>query len=111
MISRAKKKDFATLVDAIQAGQVALMECVRKSDKKKVAVVCAVNGGTSDTEGALLQMMGAPVETEFVPFAVLLSPGDIKDLQTPESSDGTIIDANCEPMRLRKKCTSKTATK
>ena len=56
-ISEVDKTNFETLARAMESGDAALVSCVRKSDGKPVAVICAMNRNEDD-------------ETDMIPLAV-----------------------------------------
>lgn len=66
---RGYKINFETLRSAFQAGDVALVSSIRKSDGKPVALVCAV--GSHDDEVSL------------VPLAVMCEGNPFEDFTSP----------------------------
>ena len=59
-IAKGHKANFNTLVEAIRAGDVALMECELAATGENVAVICAANRLPDG-------------EVEFAPFAMLFA--------------------------------------
>ena len=74
-ITKGHKQNFNTLVKAVQAGDVALMECQLASTGEIVAVICAANR----------QPHG---ETQFVPFAMLFNGNPYEALNPPKAEGG-----------------------
>ena len=73
-MAKGHKKNFNTLVEAVAAGRVALMECQLATTGETVAVICAANG---QPDGGV----------EFIPFAMLFNDNPYT-LVNPPNPDG-----------------------
>ena len=76
-IAKGHRKNFDTLVEAVNAGRVALLECQLASTGENVAVVCAANSANQEPNG----------EVEFVPFTMLFNDNPYT-LVNPPNPDG-----------------------
>ena len=74
-IPKGHKDNFQTLVDAFNAGDVALMECQLATSGEKVAVICAANCLPNG-------------EIEFAPFAMLFNDNPYKLINPPKAEGG-----------------------
>lgn len=74
-IAKGHKRNFNTLIEAVRAGDVALMECQLAATGETAAVICAANG---------LPDGGA----DFVPFAMLFNDNPYKLVNPPDPKGG-----------------------
>jgi hypothetical protein len=74
-IAKGHKANFNTLVEAIRAGDVALMECELAATGENVAVICAANRLPDG-------------EVEFAPFAMLFSGNPYTTVNPPKADGG-----------------------
>ena len=74
-IPKGHKRNFNTLVEAVRAGDVALMECQLAATGETVAVICAVNRLPNE-------------ETQFVPFATLFNGNPYEAVNPPKAKGG-----------------------
>jgi hypothetical protein len=74
-IPQGHKRNFQTLVDAVQNGDVALMECELAATKEIVAVICAANRMPDG-------------EIEFAPFAMLFNGNPYEMVNPPKTEGG-----------------------
>ena len=68
-ISEVDKTNFETLSRAMESGDVALVSCIRRADKKPVAVICGMNwrkDGGADMVPLAVMIEGNPFE-DFLP--------------------------------------------
>lgn len=72
---KGHKRNFQSLVDAVQNGDVALMECQLAATGEVVAVVCAANRMPDG-------------EIEFAPFAMLFNDNPYKTVNPPKADGG-----------------------
>lgn len=74
-IPKGHKRNFNTLLEAVKAGRVALMECQLAATGETVAVICAANGLP---DGGV----------EFAPFAMLFNDNPYKLVNPPNPEGG-----------------------
>ena len=74
-IAAGHRANFKTLIKAIQAGDVALMECQLAATGENVAVVCAAVEVSSGN-------------TQFFPFALLFNDNPYKLVNPPKPEGG-----------------------
>ena len=74
-IPKGHKRNFNTLVEAVRAGDVALMECQLAATGETVAVICAVSRLPNG-------------ETQFIPFATLFNGNPYEAVNPPKSEGG-----------------------
>ena len=74
-IPKGHKRNFNTLVEAVRAGDVALMECQLAATGETVAVMCAVNRLPNG-------------ETQFIPFATLFNGNPYEAINPPKPEGG-----------------------
>ena len=74
-IAKGHKANFKTLIKAIQAGDVALMECQLAATGETTAVICAANRLPNDG-------------VEFAPFAMMFNDNPYKVVNPPKPEGG-----------------------
>ena len=74
-IPKGHKRNFNTLVEAVRAGDVALMECQLAATGETVAVICAVNRLPNG-------------ETQLIPFATLFNGNPYESVNPPKPDGG-----------------------
>jgi len=74
-IPKGHKENFQTLVEAFNAGDVALMECQLVATGEAVAVICAANRMPDG-------------EIEFAPFGMLFNGNPYELLNPPKAEGG-----------------------
>ena len=74
-IPKRHRQNFNTLVEAVRAGDVALMECQLTATGEIVAVICAVNRLPHG-------------ETQFIPFATLFNGNPYEAVDPPKPEGG-----------------------
>jgi hypothetical protein len=72
MINKVHQANWATLCQAFQNGDVALVECTRRDNGETVVVICMVNNG---------------VTPEFIPVALLIDGNPYEQLIPPEGTE------------------------
>lgn len=88
MLNESDKANFETLRQAIKSQDACLLEAKRKSDGKKVSLVCAVN-----------REKNADGEEEFVmvPLAVMVEGNPYADFFPPNPEGDECFEGNDEP--------------
>jgi hypothetical protein len=74
-IPKGHKQNFQTLVDAFNAGDVALMECQLSATGETVAVICAANRMPDG-------------EIQFTPFAIMFNGNPYEMVNPPKAEGG-----------------------
>lgn len=74
-IPQGHGQNFDTLLEAVKAGDVALLECQLTATGETVSVICAVNRLPHE-------------ETQFVPFAMLFNGNPYEAVSPPRPEGG-----------------------
>jgi hypothetical protein len=72
---KGHKQNFNILIDAVQNGDVALMECQLAATKETVAVICAANRLPNG-------------EIQFVPFCMMFNGNPYEMVNPPKAEGG-----------------------